>query len=282
MSSACVSIFIVSLASAAHRSLLRLRVAHVLILPTRAAPAPRAHQRRDAAASPPCQHTSAYVSIRQHTPAYTCAAARCCSVGGMLAYVSIRQHTPTSAYATAYATAYASKNLRSSEMQQRRRHADEQTPALRPGFETRLQLLRCQSLYFCASKASKLSTCRSWSDRTCVVCDADTDALERWSSSSSAAASQFESLTHTCCRVPAPSAYVSIRQHTSAYAIRVVDPHLLSCTCPVSIRSAYVSIRNSIHRPKLLLVYLPRQHTSAYVSIRQHTSAYVSIRNSSH
>ncbi len=57
------------------------------------------------------------------------------------------------------------------------------------------------------------------------------------------------------------SAYVSIRQHTSAYAYVSIRQHT----------SAYVSIR---------------QHTSAYVlalgrsrpgSIRQHTSAYVSI-----
>ena len=68
----------------------------------------------------------------------------------------------------------------------------------------------------------------------------------------------------------APPAYVSIRQHTSAY---VRSPQCASTTaaapplcCSVSIRqhtSAYVSIR---------------QHTSAYVSIRQHTTAYVSIR----
>jgi hypothetical protein len=135
-----------------------------------AAPAPRAHyQRRDAAASPIHQHTSAYVSIRLRS-------------SEMLLrrrHVGMRQHTPQHTPTSAYATAYASIHLRRSEMQQRRRHAGEQTPALRPGLETRLQLLRCQPLYFCASKAGKLSTCRSWSDRTCVICDAATDALER-------------------------------------------------------------------------------------------------------
>ncbi len=50
------------------------------------------------------------------------------------------------------------------------------------------------------------------------------------------------------------SAYVSIRQHTSAYG-RVTERRL---HCHHT--SAYVSIR---------------QHTSAYASIRQHTSAYV-------
>jgi hypothetical protein len=65
-----------------------------------------------------------------------------------------------------------------------------------------------------------------------------------------------------------PSAYVSIRQHTSAYG-NFPPPFPESASrrqhtsAYVSIRQAYVSIR---------------QHTSAYVSIRQHTSAYVSIR----
>jgi hypothetical protein len=53
-------------------------------------------------------------------------------------------------------------------------------------------------------------------------------------------------------------AYVSIRQHTSAY--KLCESVLVCCILHTS---AYVSIR---------------QHTSAYVSIRQHTSAYVSIR----
>jgi isocitrate/isopropylmalate dehydrogenase len=76
------------------------------------------------------------------------------------------------------------------------------------------------------------------------------------------------------------SAYVSIRQQTSAYAsirqhrdlLLHVTHHLAQCAhvrcCLVRLlrqhASAYVSII--------------RQHTSAYVSIRQHTSAYVSIR----
>jgi hypothetical protein len=56
------------------------------------------------------------------------------------------------------------------------------------------------------------------------------------------------------------SAYVSIRQHTSAELaglVQVQPPHVRRYDPP------YVSIR---------------QHTSAYVSIRQHTPAYVSIR----
>jgi hypothetical protein len=72
---------------------------------------------------------------------------------------------------------------------------------------------------------------------------------------------------------PRTSAYVSIRsQHTSAYAAYVswggagrgygAAPRLPHASAYISIRqhgSTYVSIR---------------QHTSAYVSIRQHTSAY--------
>jgi hypothetical protein len=61
-------------------------------------------------------------------------------------------------------------------------------------------------------------------------------------------------------RVIAGSAYVSIRQHTSA----CVSIRQHACAC-VSIRehtSAYVSTR---------------QHTSAYVSIREHPSAYVTL-----
>jgi predicted metal-dependent hydrolase len=55
-------------------------------------------------------------------------------------------------------------------------------------------------------------------------------------------------------------AYVSIRQHTSAYVAG--DPHVERLALVANLSAAYVSIR---------------QHTSAYVSIRQHTSAYVSI-----
>jgi hypothetical protein len=60
------------------------------------------------------------------------------------------------------------------------------------------------------------------------------------------------------------TAYVSIRQHTS-----------LHTSAYVSIRqpSAYVSMRQHTSA-----YFSTRQHTSAYVSIRQHTSAYVSIR----
>jgi hypothetical protein len=86
--------------------------------------------------------------------------------------------------------------------------------------------------------------------------------------------------------LPAP-AYVSLRQHTSAYVSMLRDllyglcrwlagtctrQHTSAHVSSVSIRqhtSAYVSIRQ----------HTSRQHTSAYVSIRQHTSAYVSIRH---
>jgi hypothetical protein len=59
----------------------------------------------------------------------------------------------------------------------------------------------------------------------------------------------------------APPAYVSIRQHTSAYV------SACRCTtCSVAESSLHTSAYVSI-----------RQHTSAYVSICQHMPAYVSI-----
>ncbi len=79
--------------------------------------------------------------------------------------------------------------------------------------------------YMCASKASKLST-------------------------SCPASSSTTSTRLTVSPLDAASAYVSIRQHTSAYAYAVALD---------AASAAYGSIR---------------QHTSAYVSIRQHTSAY--------
>jgi hypothetical protein len=64
-----------------------------------------------------------------------------------------------------------------------------------------------------------------------------------------------------------PTAYVSIRQHTSAYVSRWVDA------------SAYVSRWVDARQPhRALHTYSIRQHTSACISIRQHTSEYVSKR----
>jgi hypothetical protein len=72
------------------------------------------------------------------------------------------------------------------------------------------------------------------------------------------------------------SAYVSIRQHTSAYVRQywhsVVLPTYASIRNLLRQTSEYVSIRK--HTSAYVSI---RQHTSAYVSIRQHTSAYVSI-----
>ncbi len=69
------------------------------------------------------------------------------------------------------------------------------------------------------------------------------------------------------------SAYVSIRRHTSAYAMG----HLLVTLSYVSIRqhtSAYVGIRQHT----LWTTSSSPFHMSVHFSIRQHTSAYVSIR----
>jgi hypothetical protein len=82
-------------------------------------------------------------------------------------------------------------------------------------------------------------------------------------------------------------AYVSIRQHTSAYVEASAAPRYPVAPAPYAcIRSAYVqaciwhtfSIRAAIRSAYVQSYVRIRQHTSAYVSIRQHTSAYVSIR----
>jgi hypothetical protein len=105
------------------------------------------------------------------------------------------------------------------------------------------------------------------------------------------------------------TAYVSIRQHTSAYVLSCFDAaRELDPPPVVQHTSAYVSIRqhtsclastpraNSIRRLHVRACMRPyaisvcgqpsasvsiRQHPSASVSIRQHTSAYVSIRQHS-
>jgi hypothetical protein len=76
------------------------------------------------------QHTSAYVSIRQHTSAY----------------VSIRQHA--SAYVSIRQNTLAFW-LFCVQLQRDPTHYSALT----------CQLVRCPYLYFCTSKASKLSTC---------------------------------------------------------------------------------------------------------------------------
>jgi hypothetical protein len=79
------------------------------------------------------------------------------------------------------------------------------------------------------------------------------------------------------------SAYVSIRQHTSAYVTYTGRVRHLGLIIRQH-TSAYVSIRHIYSGspppwPEVASAYVSiRQHTSEYVSIRQHTSAYVSIR----
>jgi len=65
-------------------------------------------------------------------------------------------------------------------------------------------------------------------------------------------------------------AYVSIRQHTSAYvAVYVALVVRLCCTWSMStVATAFLREGESVY-------VSIRQHTSAYVSIRQHTSAYL-------
>jgi hypothetical protein len=76
-------------------------------------------------------------------------------------------------------------------------------------------------------------------------------------------------------------AYVSMRQHTSAYVvIGCVDCYRASAfdLADVSIRQQQTEGDMLSKDNTYVVVCDVRQHTSAYVSIRQHTSAYVSIR----
>jgi hypothetical protein len=68
------------------------------------------------------------------------------------------------------------------------------------------------------------------------------------------------------------SAYVSIRQHTTAYEqADDFEPRLVMLV--LEERQKRVLARALEHTSAYVSI---RQHTSAYVSIRQHTSAYVS------
>jgi hypothetical protein len=78
------------------------------------------------------------------------------------------------------------------------------------------------------------------------------------------------------------SAYVSIRQHTSAGGgTRLSEPLGLNGGEAVEVGSRgqeHVVVHCQPIRQHTSAYVSIRQHTSAYVSIRQHTSAYVSIR----
>ncbi len=93
-----------------------------------------------------------------------------------------------------------------------------------------------------------------------------------------------------CLRLYTESAYVSIRQHTSAYvAVERLDQRTLGlrplCRClrlyteppggSISAICACASIRQHTAAYVSISYVSIRQHTSAYVSIRQHTAAYV-------
>ncbi len=149
--------------------------------------------------------------------------------------------------------------------------------------------LRREYLYFCTSKASKLSTWRLCTSQRTLRSHCLLSPTAHTCRSIRQYTSAYVSI-HT-------SAYVSIRQHTSAYVS--IRQHT---SAYVSIRqrtAAYVRIRQhtaalrghcrkAVAQPPLRTPrsYIGacgacvsiRQHTSAYVSIRQHTSAYVSIR----
>ena len=136
-------------------------------------------------------------------------------------------------------------------------------------------LLRCQYLYLCTSKASKLSTSHagSWSEWP--------RRMSRKHSSRCA---------RTTCQHT--SAYVSIRPHTSAFeSLRAYR----GSTALVEVRAHETSrlnwpvtqqaLRALLMASNAYLRFLWKssestrlQYTSAYVRIRQHSSAYVSIR----
>jgi hypothetical protein len=123
--------------------------------------------------------------------------------------------------------AYVSIRQHTSAYVNIRQHTSDHTP--QPG----KQRLRCHDLCSCTSKASKLSGKRS---------------PPRPSASPSEV-----------------TAYVGIRQHTSAYV----------SVCERAHRHGHLRV----HRLELLLLHgLREPEGRAYVSIRQHTSAYGSIR----
>jgi hypothetical protein len=92
------------------------------------------------------QHTSAYVSIRQHTSAYVEVHMYPCRLYlphlHTSAYVSIRQHTSAYDSIRQHTSAYVSIRMKEADFISC----------------TCTHFLRGQYLYFCTSKASKLST----------------------------------------------------------------------------------------------------------------------------
>ena len=71
------------------------------------------------------------------------------------------------------------------------------------------------------------------------------------------------------------SAYVSVCQHTS-YSLAMLVCSARRCSNSAAASASCVSIRQ--HTSAYVNIRSIRQHTSVYVSIRQHTPAYVSIR----
>jgi hypothetical protein len=128
------------------------------------------------------QHTSAYVSIRQHTSAYVSIRPH------TTAYVSIRQHTGH--------TGRSAPSLS--------RPSPSDANALRP---LAAWHLRCQHLYFCSSKASKLSTARSDTQR--LRCQYSYFCTSKASKLSTARSRRSWSMScRTCNRAPQLSRYL--------------------------------------------------------------------------
>jgi hypothetical protein len=81
-------------------------------------------------------------------------------------------------------------------------------------------------------------------------------------------------MRHYCTCVLSPHACGTSLACTYMHAICVSRMHIYASRMHTS---AYVSIRQHTSAYRMH-IYASRMHTSAYVSIRQHTSAYVSIR----
>jgi hypothetical protein len=136
-----------------------------------------------------------------------------------------------------------------------------------------------QYLYFCTSKASKLSTFVHALSLSLCLSDAVLACLRQnlyFRTSKASKVSTCVRVFLTCRRRLAlgllllvEDAYVSIRP--SAY----VSIRMLMDVCCFFLQKTHTSAYVHQHTSAYASI---RQHTSAYVSIRAHTSAYVSIR----
>jgi hypothetical protein len=146
------------------------------------------------------------------------------------------------------------------------------------------QLLRCQYLYVCTSKASKLST--SSHHRSTCLPESESES-ESGLSMLSPLPDDAPAAAHADCTMVPPEALFIVDQTEAELGDSgPIDP-LFACIEAresglevLRRRSASASVspvRREVRKLELYLAYVSiRQHTSAHVSIRQHTSACVS------